>query len=1098
MDANHAWQVLDWIAADGFSRLGVALGHFLWQGCVVAVIYAVVARLLRGASAGTRYVAGVGALLLMAACLPVTLALIPPSQIVEQQSGDNPDVAAVAQQPPEPIREIATAPPLPESTGPAPMRPLPSLPPTESAKIAPLQPTPAPAPVPPPPAETPSSDILARLLPWASILYLCGVFAMLIRVTLGLWGGRRLRRDSTPVADTAIFDLLGDHARRMGMRAAPVIAACGRVSVPLVVGIFRPMILIPTGLISGLTPGELEAVLVHELAHIRRFDPVVNVLQRLVEAVLFFHPAVWWVSRCVSVERENACDDLVLRTNCGRNEYASALVHIAELCVAGGSPAMIRSSALAATGKNGVQFRRRVLRVLKQDERTPVRLTAPGIVISMLLIVALMLAPAAWRGMAWAKAEAEVEKKTPDPLNSSEEHKPVSMSAEEFARLPAEEQKALLVRVFQRRLEHSQNLYYETDQILRGIENPDGKPDKPVKQRFAMRQQYRHWRVDDSYRMDVKSYRNLEATEPSSFRSMGVNAAEGLGRNISIPKDGKRPPSGDVQYPLDPGISNLYLTWLTPKYSQDYPVPRDYLFPDLLRHEDDFKIEAPIAGDKVRLTVPWQPQWNGKRVLILDPQKGFLPVRCDSSFDCPLEDGRPMWRKERFTVEDSRLVGDVWMPVWLKTELRCSSGPDMMNANEAKVTRIEHGTAKSADIRVPFTEGMVIHDVVEGAIYTADAQGRPGPDLKLAPNWKHRPPKGWKRGDPGGAFSMASRFSPADRKKLGIAQGKIDDRRARLEETLNVLQADSTVPLEDRIEAGLKILREYHVGENQPIWAGAIRELTEIGKPAVPKLIEELDRTERANTLRALAFILRGIDDPRAAPALIRAIPRTFQAGGGDYGLRVYDNPDLAKFMGSHDTGKGSGTGGFTYGAPRREIMPTLEKLTRHAIPHNDLRFAYFEGGAKQRCLQQEIFLKFARRWADWWSEHWRDVVQNEDEAQLDLIEKSLDRYAEGIARAAEQPATAEFPRGPHVTVSDWTLYTLIRSFKERPEEAFFDLDSGRHPRPSKAIIEASAEGKPSKELLDWAEKEGVDLITVKIRTPDGDGASTTPFGRSE
>lgn len=1077
MDMSHAWHMLDWIAADGFSRLGVALGHFLWQGCVVALLYAVAAWFLRGASANTRYVAGVAALLLMAACLPVTLVMIQPSETVERGA----DVTAMTPEQPEPVDKIAIEPPLLEPGGP----PLPSFSPTEAAEIVPRQPVPV-VPASPPPGKVPSPGILARLLPWASILYLCGVFAMLLRVALGLWGGRRLRRDSTPVADTAILASLGEHARRMGMRAAPLIAACGRVSVPLVVGIVRPMILIPSSLISGLTPGELEAVLVHELAHIRRFDPVVNVLQRLVEAVLFFHPAVWWVSRCVSVERENACDDLVLRTNCGRNEYASALVHMAELCVAGGSPAMIRSSALAATGKNGVQFRRRVLRVLKHEERIPVRLTAPGIVVSMLLILALMLAPAAWRGMAWAKGEGE--KTTPVPLKSSEEHKPVSMSAEEFARLSAEEQKALLVSVFERRLEHSRNLYYELDQTFRGIENPDGKAGKPPKRLFANRCQYRHWRVGDSYRMDTKSYRNLEAAEPSSFSSIGVNAVEGLGRNISIPKDGKTPPSGDVQYPFDPAQSNLYLTWLSFKDSQDYPVPRDYLFSDLLDHKDDFKIEAPVAGDKVRLTVPWQPKWNGNRVFILDPKKGFLPVRCDSSFDCPLEDGRPMWRKERFTVEDSRLVGDVWMPVWLKTELTCSSGPDMMNANEAKVTRIEHGTATAADIRVPFTEGMVIHDVVEGAIYTADAQGRPGPDLKLAPNWKHRPPKGWKRGDPGGTFSMASRFSPADRESLAAAQGKIDDKRARLEDTLNVLQSNSTVALEDRIEAGLKILREYHVGENQPIWTGAIRELTEIGKPAVPKLVEELDRTERANTLRALAFILRGIDDPRAVPALIRAIPRTFQAGGGDYGLRVDDDPDLAKFMGSHDTGKGSGTGGFNYGAPRREIMPTLEKLTHHAIPHNDLRFAYFEGGAKQRRLQQELFLKFTRQWADWLSEHWRDVIDNENEAQLDLIEESLGRYAERIAQVPEQSVSAGFPNGPNVVVSDGTMNFLIRSFKERPEGGFLDLDSGRHPRPSKAIIDASAEDEPSKELLDWAEKEGVDLITLKVKNPGGEG----------
>ena len=132
--------------------------------------------------------------------------------------------------------------------------------------------------------------------------------------------------------------------------------------------------------------------------------------------------------------------------------------------------------------------------------------------------------------------------------------------------------------------------------------------------------------------------------------------------------------------------------------------------------------------------------------------------------------------------------------------------------------------------------------------------------------------------------------------------------------------------------------------------------------------------------------------------------------------------------------------------------------------------------------------MKLARQWADWWSKHWQDVVENEDEAQLDLIEASLDRYAAAIARESKKAAPAEFPRGPNVVVSDGTLDSLIRSFKERPEGGFLDLDSGRNPRPSKSLIEASAEDEPSKELLDWAEREGVDLITVKVKMSGGDG----------
>jgi beta-lactamase regulating signal transducer with metallopeptidase domain len=78
------------------------------------------------------------------------------------------------------------------------------------------------------------------------------------------------------------------------------------------IGIVKPVILLPTSLATGLVPTQLEALVTHELAHIRRYDSVVNLFQRIVEATLFFHPAVWYVSRRVSVERENACDDSVL------------------------------------------------------------------------------------------------------------------------------------------------------------------------------------------------------------------------------------------------------------------------------------------------------------------------------------------------------------------------------------------------------------------------------------------------------------------------------------------------------------------------------------------------------------------------------------------------------------------------------------------------------------------------------------------------------------------------------------------------------------------------------------------------------------------
>ena len=85
-----------------------------------------------------------------------------------------------------------------------------------------------------------------------------------------------------------------------------------RVSVPIVVGWIKPTLLVPAAVLGGLAPSELEAVLAHELAHIRRHDYLVNLLQSAVETLLFYHPGVWWVSHVVRVEREHCCDDLAV------------------------------------------------------------------------------------------------------------------------------------------------------------------------------------------------------------------------------------------------------------------------------------------------------------------------------------------------------------------------------------------------------------------------------------------------------------------------------------------------------------------------------------------------------------------------------------------------------------------------------------------------------------------------------------------------------------------------------------------------------------------------------------------------------------------
>ena len=384
MNPSSLLQTLHGIGADYSLQLTRALLHFLWLGVVIAIAYAVAACGLGRARAGVRYVAGVAALLLMVACLPATLFVLSSPQSAAVKTVEQPGAASM---PPGTAGESATDIVY------------------EEISIQQF-------------AADHAANLLAWASPYASGLYLCGVVLMLLRVALGLWGGRRLLQSCTLLSDGPIVDMLRDHARRMALGVIPAVAYCQRISVPIVVGVLRPMILLPASLASSLTLEQLELVLLHELAHIRRYDPAVNLLQRLVEALLFFHPAVWWLSRRISFERENACDDQVLRWNHGRVPYADALLRVAELCAAIHNRPALPNASMAATGEDAGQLKRRVLRLLEINEDRRFRLTSFGMAASILVGVSLLLMALAGGNVAQAEPESRAET-TARPIDSS-------------------------------------------------------------------------------------------------------------------------------------------------------------------------------------------------------------------------------------------------------------------------------------------------------------------------------------------------------------------------------------------------------------------------------------------------------------------------------------------------------------------------------------------------------------------------------------------------------------------------------------------------------------------------------------------------------
>src|SRR5262249_35280740 len=146
-------------------------------------------------------------------------------------------------------------------------------------------------------------------LPW---VWLAGSPITFAWLAIGLAGAERLRRSGIAASDAELPQLCRRLARELGIARDVGVAVCERLAVPVLGGLVRPLILLPAAALPGWETEQLEMIFLHELAHVRRWDNLVNLIQRLVESVLFFHPAVWIVSGWVRLEREHCCDALVV------------------------------------------------------------------------------------------------------------------------------------------------------------------------------------------------------------------------------------------------------------------------------------------------------------------------------------------------------------------------------------------------------------------------------------------------------------------------------------------------------------------------------------------------------------------------------------------------------------------------------------------------------------------------------------------------------------------------------------------------------------------------------------------------------------------
>jgi beta-lactamase regulating signal transducer with metallopeptidase domain len=186
---------------------------------------------------------------------------------------------------------------------------------------------------------------------WGVFLLLAWVPAALVAIlhlVIGMWRLRALRSSCVPI-DVSELDAVARRTLADFSSARSVtLATSERLSVPAAIGFFKPMIVVPAWALRELTSEELNIILLHEFAHLRRWDAWTNLLQKIVRAVFLFNPAVWWIENRLSLEREMACDDRVLAETANPRGYAKCLIALLERSVARRGWAMAQAAVRRA------------------------------------------------------------------------------------------------------------------------------------------------------------------------------------------------------------------------------------------------------------------------------------------------------------------------------------------------------------------------------------------------------------------------------------------------------------------------------------------------------------------------------------------------------------------------------------------------------------------------------------------------------------------------------------------------------------------------------------------------------------------------------
>jgi beta-lactamase regulating signal transducer with metallopeptidase domain len=899
------------------------------------------------------------------------------------------------------------------------------------------------------PATAASWRLLAVSL--AAAVWLLGTVIGAGCVARGFLALRRFRRTLEPPSLAQLEQAAREAAEALGTDRLPPIRVSVRAPAPLSLGLLRPLIVLPKDMAQESDAEQLRAILIHEAAHLAHHHHWIGLAQWLAGVLFWWNPLLHRVNRGILRLREEICDDHVLQSHSDGRKFARVLIDLAARLT--DLPRVPASLAILETGYS--DFQHRIKNLLDKERIIVTRMTRKAVLSVALFGLAIALAVP----LAGLRAEEKS-----GAANSAAKPAPAAEPPKTSA---GTEQKPT------------------TDAM---VKQPAPK-DKGV-----------------SAEAKAASAKTTgSATQPPT-------SAHGGGKVTPEPADDGHNASHMER------LQRFTAMWCA-KSVQDELHLTD-------RQKEQLTAIArtpqPASSSPQERTEAAQRSYRRLQAIL-------LPKQLDRAREIAIQFEGGLAFFDTDVIKALELTGDERskMQAILKHPIHLSKEQE-----QAVAERINKALERAGDGRSGTHLVLSDHGHLSKEQEQAQQERARQEQVDAAFN-----------ADPAAYCEVATALQKAmlddflkflsreQRSKYEKMMGeKIDTARlwkeimdASLKETpepihphltgeavhsaeiaaaMKVLRARPPAEEKDRIAAAIAVIRSGDIFEEKdyPV-ANALRELIRIGKPAVPRLIEELDRTDSDKLLRGLGFALRGIGDPRAVPALIRAIPRLARPAGSDFGYAIKGDPDLLKFMQENDSRKWSlsavGEGAekyprqetmFDYGRPINEIMPALYKITGEKYGWPELATTQLDTSVEQNRLKRLEFQKLATRWDDWWEKNWQKFVKDEGEAQLEPTRRALAENAEELAKLSPQQL-AEIPCGKNVQLRGGNGCPFIISFDDpRPMFrllAFMDLDTQRMPLAPGELVKSSPPGRPSPAMLAWAEKEGVHLIGMKFK-PQG------------